>query len=61
MFSHEGTTALIIGIANDLSIAWGCAKALEDRSAKLDIYDIQAGSPISNKQSPPILSFQPIT
>ncbi len=37
MFSLEGTTALIIGIANDQSIAWGCAKALRDRGAKLAI------------------------
>ncbi|UUX50682.1 enoyl-ACP reductase FabI [Nisaea acidiphila] len=37
MFSLEGTTALIIGIANDQSIAWGCAKALKDRGAKLAV------------------------
>lgn len=37
MFSLEGTTALIIGIANDQSIAWGCAKALKERGAGLAV------------------------
>ncbi|MBO6559683.1 MAG: enoyl-ACP reductase FabI [Nisaea sp.] len=37
MFSLEGTTALIIGIANDQSIAWGCAKALKERGAALAV------------------------
>ncbi|WP_420404478.1 enoyl-ACP reductase FabI [Nisaea sp.] len=37
MFSLEGTTALIVGIANDQSIAWGCAKALRERGAKLAV------------------------
>ena len=37
MFSLDGTTALIIGIANDQSIAWGCAKALQNQGAKLAI------------------------
>lgn len=37
MFSLEGTTALIVGIANDQSIAWGCAKALQSQGAKLAI------------------------
>lgn len=37
MFSLEGTTALIIGIANDQSIAWGCARALKERGATLAI------------------------
>lgn len=37
MFSLEGTTALIVGVANDQSIAWGCAKALKDRGARLAI------------------------
>ncbi|WP_193179612.1 enoyl-ACP reductase FabI [Nisaea sediminum] len=37
MFSLEGTTALIIGIANDQSIAWGCARALKERGATLAV------------------------
>ena len=37
MFSLDGTTALIIGIANENSIATGCAEALRDRGAKLAI------------------------
>lgn len=37
MFSLEGTTALVIGIANEHSIAWGCAKAMSDQGAKLAV------------------------
>jgi len=37
MLSLEGTTALVIGIANDQSVAWGCAKALRDRGATLAV------------------------
>ena len=37
MFSLDGTTALVIGIANENSIAYGCAAALKDRGAKLAI------------------------
>ncbi len=37
MFSLDGTTALVVGIANDHSIATGCAEALKDRGAKLAI------------------------
>lgn len=37
MFSLEGKKALIAGIANDQSIAYGCAKALSDQGAELAI------------------------
>lgn len=37
MFSLSGQKALIVGIANDQSIAWGCAKALRAQGADLAI------------------------
>ena len=37
MFSLEGTKALVVGVANDQSIAWGCAKALRDQGADLAV------------------------
>ncbi|BAQ69919.1 enoyl-ACP reductase [Rhodovulum sulfidophilum] len=37
MFSLEGQTALIVGIANDKSIAWGAARALRAQGARLAI------------------------
>ncbi|MEM8731815.1 MAG: enoyl-ACP reductase FabI [Pseudomonadota bacterium] len=37
MFSLDGTTALIVGIANDNSIAYGCAQALKARGAQLAV------------------------
>ncbi|MCO8146674.1 enoyl-ACP reductase FabI [Rhodovulum tesquicola] len=37
MFSLEGQTALVVGIANDQSIAWGCARALKAQGAKLAV------------------------
>lgn len=37
MFSLEGKTALVVGVANDQSIAWGCAKALRAQGARLAI------------------------
>ena len=37
MFSLDGTTALVIGIANENSIAYGCAEALKNRGAKLAV------------------------
>lgn len=36
-FRLDGTTALVVGVANDQSIAWGCARALADRGARLAI------------------------
>lgn len=35
MFSLEGQTALVVGVANDQSVAWGCAKALRAQGARL--------------------------
>lgn len=37
MFSLEGKTALVVGIANEHSVAWGCAKALREQGAELAI------------------------
>ncbi|MEO1193741.1 MAG: enoyl-ACP reductase FabI [Pseudomonadota bacterium] len=37
MFSLEGKTALVAGIANEESIAYGCAKAFRDQGARLAI------------------------
>lgn len=37
MFSLTGTTALVVGIANDQSIAYGCAQALQAQGAKLAV------------------------
>ncbi len=37
MFSLEGKRALIVGVANENSIAWGCAKAFHTLGAKLAI------------------------
>ncbi|GAA0300225.1 enoyl-ACP reductase FabI [Rhodovulum strictum] len=35
MFSLEGQTALVVGVANENSIAWGCARALRAQGARL--------------------------
>ncbi|MEX5729743.1 enoyl-[acyl-carrier protein] reductase I [Rhodovulum iodosum] len=37
MFSLQGTTALVVGIANDRSIAWGCARALKAQGARIAV------------------------
>ncbi|MGE4372221.1 MAG: enoyl-ACP reductase FabI [Xanthobacter sp.] len=37
MFSLSGQKALIVGVANEHSIAWGCAKALHEQGADLAI------------------------
>jgi enoyl-[acyl-carrier protein] reductase I len=37
MFSLEGKKALVVGIANDQSIAYGCARAFRDRGASLAV------------------------
>lgn len=37
MFSLNGRKALVVGIANEQSIAWGCAKALRAQGAELAI------------------------
>jgi enoyl-[acyl-carrier protein] reductase I len=37
MFSLSGKKALVVGIANDQSIAYGCAKAFRDLGAKLAV------------------------
>jgi enoyl-[acyl-carrier protein] reductase I len=35
MFSLDGKVGLVVGIANDRSIAWGCAKAFKELGAEL--------------------------
>ncbi|MCA0922361.1 enoyl-ACP reductase FabI [Pseudooceanicola nanhaiensis] len=42
MFSLEGRKALIVGIANDQSVAWGCAKALKEAGAELAVTYLNA-------------------
>ena len=37
MFSLAGQKALVVGVANDQSIAWGCAKAFREQGADLAI------------------------
>lgn len=37
MFSLNGQKALVVGIANDQSIAWGCARALKAQGAELAV------------------------
>ena len=37
VFSLDGKKALVVGVANDSSIAWGCAKALRRQGADLAI------------------------
>ncbi|MFS8035930.1 enoyl-ACP reductase FabI [Xanthobacter sp. AM11] len=37
MFSLQGQKALVVGVANDQSIAWGCAKAFREQGAELAI------------------------
>lgn len=37
MFLLQGKKALIVGVANDQSIAWGCAKAMKEQGAELAI------------------------
>ncbi|MEM7775196.1 MAG: enoyl-ACP reductase FabI [Pseudomonadota bacterium] len=42
MFSLEGRKALVVGVANDQSIAWGCASALRAQGADLAITYLNA-------------------
>jgi enoyl-[acyl-carrier protein] reductase I len=37
MFSLSGKKALVVGIANDQSIAWGCAQAMREQGADLAV------------------------
>lgn len=37
MFSLAGQRALVVGVANEHSVAWGCAKALRQQGAELAI------------------------
>lgn len=42
MFSLAGQKALVVGVANDQSIAWGCAKALRAQGADLAVTYLNA-------------------
>lgn len=42
MFSLAGQTALVVGVANESSIAWGCAQALRRQGARLAITYLNA-------------------
>jgi enoyl-[acyl-carrier protein] reductase I len=42
MFSLQDHKALVVGVANDQSIAWGCAKALRDQGADIAITYLNA-------------------
>ncbi|PWR04340.1 enoyl-[acyl-carrier-protein] reductase FabI [Meridianimarinicoccus roseus] len=42
MNSLSGTKALVVGVANEQSIAWGCARALRDAGAELAITYLDA-------------------
>ncbi|MTI16282.1 enoyl-[acyl-carrier-protein] reductase FabI [Rhodobacteraceae bacterium RKSG542] len=37
MFSLKGKRALVVGVANDQSIAWGCARALRAQGAEIAV------------------------
>lgn len=42
MFSLAGQKALVVGVANDQSIAWGCAKAFREQGADVAITYLNA-------------------
>lgn len=42
MFSLQGQKALVVGIANEHSIAWGCAKALKEQGADIAVTYLNA-------------------
>jgi enoyl-[acyl-carrier protein] reductase I len=42
MFSLDGKTALVVGIANEQSIAYGCARALREQGARLAVTYLNA-------------------
>jgi enoyl-[acyl-carrier protein] reductase I len=59
MFSLANKVGLVVGIANEQSIAWGCAKAFHDAGAELAItYHARAEDrvrPLAEKISAPII------
>ena len=61
MFSLSGQKALVVGVANDQSIAWGCAKALHEQGAELAITYLNAKAepyvrPLAESLSAPIIA-----
>jgi len=60
MFSLKGKTGLVVGIANDQSIAYGCAKAFVDNGAEVAITYLNAKAepyvrPLAEKLKAPII------
>ena len=59
MFSLANKVGLVVGIANEQSIAWGCAKAFHDAGAELAItYHARAENrvrPLAEKLAAPII------
>jgi enoyl-[acyl-carrier protein] reductase I len=65
MFSLQGQKALIVGIANEQSIAWGCALALKAQGADLAVtwLNDKAGRfvrPLAEELDAEIMSYSPI-
>lgn len=63
MFSLAGQKALVVGVANEHSIAWGCAKALAEQGADVAITYLNAKAerfvrPLADSISAPI--FEPL-
>ncbi|MEI7601830.1 MAG: SDR family oxidoreductase, partial [Aestuariivirga sp.] len=53
MFSLAGRKILVVGIANEHSIAWGCAKAFKAQGADLAVtYLNDKAAPSSPKSRP---------
>ena len=66
MFSLAGKRALVVGIANDQSIAWGCAEALRAQGADLAVTYLNAKAephvrPLAEKLGAKIISPLDVT
>ena len=66
MFSLAGKRALVVGIANDQSIAWGCAEALRAQGADLAVTYLNAKAephvrPLAEKLGATIISPLDVT
>ncbi|MEO1329124.1 MAG: enoyl-ACP reductase FabI [Pseudomonadota bacterium] len=61
MFSLEGKKILVVGVANDQSIAWGCAQAFRRQGAELAITYLNAKAephvrPLADQLEAPIIA-----
>jgi len=66
MFSLTGKRALVVGIANDQSIAWGCAEALHRQGAELAVTYLNAKAephvrPLAERLGAPIVAPLDVT